>query len=897
MPIKLHTITSSAAVVIIISEKNELADTIKMKLQELGCEANILDPKSISNNKNGILPIGNKDVGFSAKPIYLIFIVDWKDPNLKIITSTIERLAKININNLSKILICLPFNQTAEFKKKLNRWNKLSSGLSGLNLVKIYIGDLITNQFNSSAGILDDVISKILSNQNSLLLKQETKLFPLSAIAAANGIIKIQFSMGSLHKAGAILAPPISFNDVLKRLADYKIYPTGKNKIRDIFQTGEVVDPVFVNENMSDLIKKKMEKGDVVKSIKNIKTPYINKLLPNVHDTLSAVSLRIGPAMAVLPDFIPFLKKQGFNSGIDKTPNTNFKVNNRGYFSFIKNIKTLIFLILCIIYFPILSLTLINLSIGISIKHLNNADIQKSTIFIDTASFLSKLSNIYLSEIIKTPVLGEQFIPIYNKLIVADKELLIMHTISESLKDVSSFLSTNKNNTSETGTDYLSGVYLDLNKLYSEVSFLQSENPDSSGNKHFKVFETADFKNKLNLMQSIISERDDLLGSETPKSYLLLLMNNSKIMPIGGKIEALAIIKISDSIITNIDYLTLEDIDKNLYEPAKPEGILRKYFKEDNWKFTNSNVFSDFKLSAQKIEWYLDKSINTPVDGVIALDTKALEAIFTLFGEVEESKQKKPDTNLDYIKTLEYLINSLSDQNSKTKIRILYKIVRLLNEKHILIFLHNNKANNAVGELGWDGSVSNTICDGGCYSDLIGIVETSGDPGGDNLNRGIDINVSFQKNVIKRNLTYYLENNNDHSYSTYIKLLTNSDSGVAPVEVKTPKNKISVYPETVGISNYKESGLFVNFEPKQTKAINFSWESGIGIVNHLDRYKLLFRKQPGLEAFPLKVSLSSLEDIIKSDDDRSLTDKGGVVYNVDLSKDLIFKLDLEKRYE
>lgn len=126
-----------------------------------------------------------------------------------------------------------------------------------------------------------------------------------------------------------------------------------------------------------------------------------------------------------------------------------------------------------------------------------------------------------------------------------------------------------------------------------------------------------------------------LLGHNSWQRYLLLLQNNSEIRPSGGFLGAIAILDLDQGRV------------KNLIIPGGGAYDFRSGFKEKvlspqplsivnpAWEMQDCNWFADFPSSAEKCQWFLEKSGGPSVDGVIAINSDFLADLLKILGPIE----------------------------------------------------------------------------------------------------------------------------------------------------------------------------------------------------------------------------------------------------------------------
>jgi len=147
--------------------------------------------------------------------------------------------------------------------------------------------------------------------------------------------------------------------------------------------------------------------------------------------------------------------------------------------------------------------------------------------------------------------------------------------------------------------------------------------------------------------------------------------------------------------------------------------------------------------------------------------------------------------------------------------------------------------------------------------------------------------LSIEEDLVKKKYTYFLENPNSTEYQFYLRLLTDKNSGLAPVEIYSENEKKEVEPIIYGYDNFKEAGIFVEIEQNETKAVVFKWEDHVDNLKEKDGYLQTIVKQSGVDKFRLDMILSDPGGIIiPIKGASSLTDGSGFSYNTEIANDL-----------
>lgn len=135
----------------------------------------------------------------------------------------------------------------------------------------------------------------------------------------------------------------------------------------------------------------------------------------------------------------------------------------------------------------------------------------------------------------------------------------------------------------------------------------------------------------------LLKKLPEILGSKEEKTYLLLFQNTAERRATGGFLTAYAVFKIKEgkiSIDRSADIYSLDD--SIAVHPAAPKEI--QMYHKDVAKFyiRDSNLSPDFVESLKLFNSLYQKSgARVVYDGIIALDSKILVDMLTIFGDTE----------------------------------------------------------------------------------------------------------------------------------------------------------------------------------------------------------------------------------------------------------------------
>ncbi|MEK7625307.1 MAG: DUF4012 domain-containing protein [Patescibacteria group bacterium] len=146
------------------------------------------------------------------------------------------------------------------------------------------------------------------------------------------------------------------------------------------------------------------------------------------------------------------------------------------------------------------------------------------------------------------------------------------------------------------------------------------------------------------------------LGMGVPRTYLVLLLNNTELRPGGGFIGSYAIVRFDKGKSEVLKVEGTEILDNNYIGfVATPPPPLAKYLGLKNWQFRDSNWSPDFPTDAKKaLEFYrAEHGVEAEnISGVIAITPNIFEEILKLVGPITVDGIKFTSEN--FTETLEY---------------------------------------------------------------------------------------------------------------------------------------------------------------------------------------------------------------------------------------------------
>ncbi|MEI6378514.1 MAG: DUF4012 domain-containing protein [Candidatus Falkowbacteria bacterium] len=247
-----------------------------------------------------------------------------------------------------------------------------------------------------------------------------------------------------------------------------------------------------------------------------------------------------------------------------------------------------------------------------------------------------------------------------------------------------------------------------------------------------------DLKNTADLVASSLTEIVDLVedikifaGAEQDRRYLLIFQNNAEMRASGGFIGSFALLDLAKGKIKKMEtpgggaYDTEGGMRVRL---AAPEPL---WLVDSLWHFWDVNWWPDWPRTAKKLSWFYEKSDGSSVDGVIAFTPDTIIALLKLVGPIDLPQYKTTISADNFTDTVQYiaeqktgatstpkmiigdlsgkLIEKLGQNLDRQKLVALLSLVeKSLDQKQVLLYFSDNRLEQKVASLGWDGAIKQT---------------------------------------------------------------------------------------------------------------------------------------------------------------------------------------------
>lgn len=221
------------------------------------------------------------------------------------------------------------------------------------------------------------------------------------------------------------------------------------------------------------------------------------------------------------------------------------------------------------------------------------------------------------------------------------------------------------------------------------------------------------------------------LGMDGPRSYLLLGQNSAEIRATGGFIGSAGAVTLEKGAVVRLEYGSSYSVDQGA-TPLDPPQPLARYLGLGGWYLRDANWWPDFPASAAQLEQSWLRAGRGPIDGVIALDTAAVKALLAMVGPVQlpgygvvsadnfergaaeqlysRSALTSATTfhgakNAFFGATGQALVGRLLALSPRELLPLGEGLLKLLQEKHLLLAFKDQRLIRVARANGWDGAI------------------------------------------------------------------------------------------------------------------------------------------------------------------------------------------------
>ncbi len=377
-----------------------------------------------------------------------------------------------------------------------------------------------------------------------------------------------------------------------------------------------------------------------------------------------------------------------------------------------------------------------------------------------------------------------------------------------------------------------------VEKLSEQLSLFQAE----SKNFNYQIFSSQiqeeskklddDLRllnNRLQTSAQLGSFLPDILGVNDKKTYYILLQDNQEIRPTGGFIQAIAKISLDEGRLIDQSVYTTSSIDSKVLGDVASIPEVEEYLGEPRLHLRDANWDPDLSTSSSHISWFLKEAINQPIDGIIAINYDLIRELLVIFGDLYleeydetinssnlfarleskafEDKEEYSENNFHSL-ILEEILEKIKNASDKEIVQVQDVFYENLKKQQTSLFFSSTTINNAIGKLGWTGSILEPACPSrfseDCQTDYLYQVEAN--VGVNKVNQYVTsrvnhiINIEQNRVVHERSIQF---NNKSHSnvwplgnYRSYIRFYLNKSATLDKILInggEVPQESIKQY--------------------------------------------------------------------------------------------------------
>ncbi|MCL4354475.1 DUF4012 domain-containing protein [Patescibacteria group bacterium] len=248
------------------------------------------------------------------------------------------------------------------------------------------------------------------------------------------------------------------------------------------------------------------------------------------------------------------------------------------------------------------------------------------------------------------------------------------------LKGQGSFVEGSAENRIQTAVRTMGKITPRIDDIISDLNKAKEEIDEVDTNRYPAIFIGRKARTNLDQMKKLaddgvtfmtdakplIKTLPELLGEPKEKKYLVIFQNDKELRPTGGFMTAYSVFRFDRGVVhvdSSSDIYTLDNTISG--KPKAPAPIARYLPKVPEFNLRDTNLSPDFLNSMQTFNSLYKKAPGAPkVDGIIAVDTRALVGAMNILGDVEASGTKfttKIDPRCDCPQVI-YMLEVFSDQ-------------------------------------------------------------------------------------------------------------------------------------------------------------------------------------------------------------------------------------------
>lgn len=494
--------------------------------------------------------------------------------------------------------------------------------------------------------------------------------------------------------------------------------------------------------------------------------------------------------------------------------------------------------------------------------------------------------------------------------------------IAQAIKEIRLSLDQGYNDFSFVDSELQSGRELQLDLTTSLTKQLQTLTNDLPVIRH-----------KINQARLLLPLVPGFIAQESKKTYLVLFQNSAELRPTGGFIGSYGLLSFEKGKLLDFSVEDIYAADGQLKGYVEPPEPIKQFLGQNTWYFRDSNWDPDFTVSAERAEWFLNKTTSRNVDGVIAVNLPAVKELLVATGPITLSDYNEEVTSDNLFERAEYhseidffpgstqkkdflgalareIFDRLKNSSASGWLKLSQALETSLAQKQLLLYLHDADSQRLLLEQNWAGAIFtpnlNPADNQPVTSDYSYLVEANLGINKANyfLRRNLEQQLTLLKNREILSVTTIEYQNQSPAdawpggiYRTYLRQYLPQNSALVSVKVADSKLNLTDIDQTI-VNDKLVLGFPVTVPVKNSLKVEITYRLNdpLTITDQQGRLAVVVPKQPGTLADPLKVIVNYPSYLsVSAVSSQGIVSPQVVTFQSDLSIDRVFTIDFIER--
>jgi hypothetical protein len=428
---------------------------------------------------------------------------------------------------------------------------------------------------------------------------------------------------------------------------------------------------------------------------------------------------------------------------------------------------------------------------------------------------------------------------------------------------------------------------LESEELYQKLSLLDGSLPDivpSILPDRYRLSYTQSKSALVKLKRSVITAKvilsitPDIIALGSRRKYGVLFQNNMELRATGGFIGSFGIMSFENGKLYDLAIFDVYDADGQLKGHIEPPAPIKDILGEANWYLRDSNFDPDFPTSARRAEWFIKKSLNQDLDGIIAVNVNTLVSLLGATGPLDIPDYNETITSGNLYERAQFhaevnffpgstqkkeflssvantLFASLPTMGAGDSLKAIRALMTSIEEKDTLISLVSSASNHVFETLGWNGQLQDLPCptEGNCHKDYAMVVDSNFGVNKANyyVKRDIEEIITLDKNLSVGHVLRVNYRNTSTStawpagaYKNYSRLYLPVGSTISGIKIGTVELAAKDY--TLSTEHDREAiGYLLTFTVNSNVVLEVSYTTPQLPQENETLYTWYWQKQPG----------------------------------------------------